>query len=130
MKKLKLIITVFLLGVIFSSCNQNKSCNNELDTFTGKWDITIYKLPKVGDRLLSTTIEQKDTILTGFFIDIENKNTTQFETIEVDGNAITCKYNWDGHDVSLVLKADTANTEKMSGKFMKLFKVEALRKDS
>ena len=84
----------------------------------------------MGNKSLSTTILQKDTILTGFFIEKENNIRTEFETIELDGNSIVCKYNWGGHDVSLVLEADTVNPDKMSGKFMKLFKVEAVRKES
>ncbi|TLX73500.1 hypothetical protein E9993_15425 [Labilibacter sediminis] len=118
------IVAVLSLSILSCSSKDAKTLKSE--QFAGQWDITIKKLPKVGDQLLSATFSMQDTILTGSFIDSENNNIT-FDKIEIEGNEMVCSYVWDGHNVKFNVEMDPNNPNILKGRFMRLFKVEAVR---
>jgi len=128
MKNVKLLIALFFATMAIS-CNCNKQDKREFSYITGQWDIDIYGIPEYGDQRIATTIEEQDSLLTGFFTDASGE-TINFDTIEVEEDEITFKFNWRERDVHFVLESDSLEADKMQGKFMMFLKVEAVRKNS
>lgn len=120
-----------MMGMIFTllSCSGRNEGNTKLEQFAGKWKINFKKLPRVGDQSINATFEIKDTLLVGSFIDAENNNIT-FDKIEIEGNKMMCSYVWDGHKVNFNLASVAQSRDSLNGRFMKLFKVEAVRQNN
>jgi len=112
------IIAMFLMN----GCNSEKAVPEDLQKFAGKWEITIKDLPKEGDKLLTTYLTPKDSILKGYFVET-NGGRTELATIEVNGNKMKCKFNWGGHNVSYKVELDEQSPNLMNGRFLNIFKV-------
>ena len=115
------------VGLLLQSCAGKNSGSAELEQFAGDWEIMIKKLPRVGDQSLDATFVIQDTLLIGSFIDSENNNI-KFDKIAIEGDEMVCSYVWDGHKVNFSLTAEANSPDSLSGRFMKFFRVDAVRK--
>ena len=118
---------IIVLSFLLHSCAEKKPGSTNLEQFTGEWKIMIKKLPRVGDQSLDATFVIQDTILVGSFVDSENNNI-KFDKIDVEGNEMVCSYVWDGHKVNFSLASESNSPDSLSGRFMKFFSVDAVRK--
>jgi len=126
MRKIVLVITVGVL--LMASCTQKKSVPEDIQNYVGDWEVTIYKLPKVGDKILHTHFVPKDSILTGYFTE-DNGGRTEISEIIIDGDEMKCEYNWGGHKVSYKVEMNEATKDTFEGRMMGFFKVEGVRKE-
>jgi len=118
---------VIAASLLLQSCAEKNPGSTNIEQFAGEWDIMIKKLPRVGDQSLDATFVIQDTILVGSFVDSENNNI-KFDKIDVEGNEMVCSYVWDGHKVNFSLASESNSPDSLSGRFMKFFSVDAVRK--
>jgi len=125
---MKNLIYVSILAMfVMAGCQGKKTIPADIQKFAGKWEITIKNLPKEGDKLLTTYLTPKDSILTGYFVET-NGGRTELSSIEVAGSDMKCKFNWGGHNVSYKVELDENQPNLMSGRFLNIFKVVGEKK--
>jgi len=119
------IITLSL--VFLAACSNKKAIPEEIEKFAGVWDMEILELPKVGDKAMTTYLNPKDSVMTGYFIE-DNGGRTDFSEITIDGDKMKVKYNWGGHDVSFKVELSETSRDSLEGRMLGFFKVKGVRR--
>ncbi|TLX78146.1 hypothetical protein E9993_00235 [Labilibacter sediminis] len=113
--------------VVLASCSRKKSVPADIEKFAGEWEVVVYELPKVGDKVLHTLFIPKDSVLTGYFTE-DNGGRTEFSEIIIDGNKMKVKYDWGGHKTSYKVEMNDSTPNAFEGKMFGFFKVKGIRK--
>jgi hypothetical protein len=118
MKKVKVLLSLVLMGVVFSSYAQS-------DFFTGKWDMLIKETPN-GDAKMTAVFIRLDGKLKGELLPVDGSDAIPVSKIEEESNAITIYFSAQGYDLSVKLaKVDESN---LKGSLMDMFETTLVRK--
>jgi hypothetical protein len=124
MKKVSLLLVVFLLGFVASGFSQ--TATKPTDFFAGKWEMVIVGTPN-GDAKLTTDLVRKDGKLTGELTDATDpsKEKIKIDSIEESGDKLSIAFQAQGHNVTMDLaKVDDDN---LKGSVMGMFDASAKR---
>ncbi|HEY0109488.1 MAG TPA: hypothetical protein VGB67_07675 [Fibrella sp.] len=83
MKKVSLLLLLFVLGISLKSFSQNAT---PVDFFAGKWEIAIVGTP-MGDVKLSTDLIRKDGKLTGDLVNTADAASPKLPITKVEESA-------------------------------------------
>ncbi|GAB3318399.1 hypothetical protein GCM10027299_09850 [Larkinella ripae] len=123
MKKVTIVLFIFLLGVVFQSFSQTTA---PADFFAGKWEITVTGTPN-GDSKLVADLVRKDGKLTGQLTNAADPNAEKIPVtaIEENGDKLGLSFVAQGYDVTIDLtKVDNDN---LKGTLMNSYETTAKR---
>jgi hypothetical protein len=132
MKKLRITLFIFFLGVAFNGLSQTTSTSTTLTTttsakdfFAGKWEITVMGTPN-GDSKFLTNLVRKDGKLTG---ELATPDPAQpkipITKIEESADKLVIYFTAQNYDIDLnMTKVDDNN---LKGTMMNMFEAKGLR---
>lgn len=119
MKKLSVLVVLFVLGLSFNTFAQS-------NFFEAKWEITVFGTPN-GDAKFVTKLERKDGKLGGELAIVSDASAPKIPitNIEESADKITIYFSAQGYDVNVELtKVDDDN---LKGTLMNMFETKAVR---
>lgn len=123
MKKLSLLVVLFVLGLTLHSFAQTTPAN---DFYVGKWEITIFGTPQ-GDAKFTAIITRKDGKLSGEMTNPAESNagtSPMTDVVEADGK-MTIYFSAAGYDLSIPF--EKVDDDNLKGQMMGMFDCKAVR---
>lgn len=120
MKKLSVLVVLFVLGLSFNTFAQSA------DFFAAKWEITVVGTPN-GDAKFVTKLERKDGKLSGELSMPADPNAEKIPitNIEESADKLVLYFSAQGYDVNVdLVKVDNDN---LKGTLMNMFEAKAIR---
>lgn len=124
MKKLNLILTLFLGLICFVGAQAQSQTQTPTDYFAGKWHVTIFGTPN-GDPTLAFVFDKKDGKLSGVVQDTTGKEISKITQIDTAGKTITAAFYAEGYDLKLTL--EPVDDQHIKGNLMGMFDATGVR---
>ena len=124
MKKVSLLLFIFLLGVSIKGFSQTTT--PPTDFFAGKWEIVITGTPE-GDAKMVTELIRKDGKLTGELKDpTGTRPVTPITKIEEEGTKLTIHFDT-SQAGEIPLELTKVDDDHLKGSLMNMFESTAVR---
>jgi hypothetical protein len=124
MKKLSLILTLFLGLFCFAGAEAQTQTQTPTDYFAGKWHVTVFGTPS-GDHTLAFVFDKKDGKLSGVVQDTTGKEISKITQIDTAGKSITTAFYAEGYDLKLTL--EPVDDQHIKGNMMGMFDATGIR---
>jgi len=128
MKKVSIIISVFLLGLFASTISLNAQAVSPGEkNFIGKWNLMVYGLPD-GDTKMVMSIEKKEDKLAGnLSSQASTEPPVELTNIVAADSTLNATFSAQGMDITLFFKLKDA--KNISGSMMDMFDITGTKED-
>jgi hypothetical protein len=128
MKKVSIIITLIMLGLLVSTgSTKAQAVNAGEKNFVGKWNLMVYGLPD-GDTKMVMNIEKKEDKLAGNLSSTASTDPPlDLTNIVVADSTLNATFSAQGMDITLFFKLKDA--KNIAGSMMDMFDIKGTKEE-